>query len=253
MKVNSLFFISLTVLLLEICIHCCYAQERTFSIDENAGTFLKDGGPFQFISGSLYYHRIPFIYWTEQATRLNNIGISVVYSSIPWSYHCQDVSNCSFDGDRDVESFLKMLDDMKMLVVLKIGPYAEDNIQLGGLPPWLFHLNESMNIRSLDQGFVSQVTEWFSILLPKIKPFLYENGGPVIMIQIEENYGWYSGSNPEYFKLLKDQARTHLGDSVILTTADEYGAVMNEEDSLPYDGILMTYSEDWRLLTFIME
>nr|CAH8853788.1 unnamed protein product [Trichobilharzia regenti] len=247
-KANLLYFLTSTLSLLLVCTRCDYEYEdsRSFEIDVDDGIFLIDRQPFQFVSGSLYYHRVPYIYWAEKVTEMLNLGINVVYSPIPWNYHCQDYDNCSFEDNRNIEQFLSILSDMNMLAVLKIGPYTEDKIQLGGLPPWLFYLNESMTLRSSDEGFVGEVDRWYSMLLPKLKPFLYENNGPIIMIQIEENYGAYDEYDPQYLLFLRDQVRLHLGESVIISTSDDYWSVLDKQDNLPYDGILMTYFADWK-------
>jgi beta-galactosidase len=90
----------------------------------------------------------------------------------------------------------------------------------GGLPYWLLTVDKNMKLRTSDKHYMSQVRQWFSIILPKIKPMLYQNGGPVIMVQVENEYAYYDACDHNYTNTLRDLLREHLGSEVILFTTD---------------------------------
>ncbi|RWS11181.1 hypothetical protein B4U80_10533, partial [Leptotrombidium deliense] len=90
----------------------------------------------------------------------------------------------------------------------------------GGLPFWLRKLNPEMKMRRSDPAFIKYVTRWYSILLPKLIPLLYSNGGPVVMIQIENEYGSYGVCDSKYTTYLRDFVRKFVGNDTVLFTTD---------------------------------
>ncbi len=90
----------------------------------------------------------------------------------------------------------------------------------GGLPYWLLTVDKDMKLRTSDKNYMSHVRQWFSIVMPKIKPMLYQNGGPVIMVQVENEYASYYACDHNYTNTLRDLFREHLGSEVILFTTD---------------------------------
>lgn len=93
-----------------------------------------------------------------------------------------------------------------------------------GFPYWLAAKNPKMVVRSMDETYKYYVKRWFDVLLPKIVPLTYENGGPVIMVQVENEYGSYT-SNPDvsYIIWLRDLFQSYLGQNFLLTTEDGCG------------------------------
>nr|GMD86814.1 beta-galactosidase 17 [Ipomoea batatas] len=106
-----------------------------------------------------------------------------------------------------------------LLVMLRIGPYICGEWDLGGFPAWLLAIEPAIGLRSSDPAFTNLVDRWWGILLPKVTRFLYKNGGPIIMVQIENEFGSY-GDDKEYLHHLVKLARKHLGDDVVLYTTD---------------------------------
>ncbi|GAB6026784.1 hypothetical protein CHUAL_013281 [Chamberlinius hualienensis] len=92
---------------------------------------------------------------------------------------------------------------------------------MGGLPSWLLKQNPNIKMRTSDSSFLQYVGNWFDVLLPMIKPQLYENGGPIISVQIENEYGSYPACDFSYMTYLRDKFREQLGDTVVLFTTDE--------------------------------
>ncbi|CAG7823017.1 unnamed protein product [Allacma fusca] len=90
---------------------------------------------------------------------------------------------------------------------------------MGGLPPWLLWQSSTMRVRTTHPDFVYYVSNWFGVLLTKLKPYLYKNGGPIIMVQVENEYGSF-GCDPDYKTFLRDLMQFHLGDDVVLFTTD---------------------------------
>lgn len=187
--------------------------------------FLKDGNPLQIIGGDIHYFRVLPQYWEDRLLRAKALGLNAIQTYVPWNLHEPIPGKLNFDGIADVESFLKLAHKLNILVMLRAGPYVCAEWDLGGFPAWLLAEKPAVKLRSSDPAFLQLVKRWWDTLFPKIVPLLYSNGGPIIMVQVENEYGSF-GDDKDYLKYLVKLARSHLGDDVILYTTDG-GAVGN--------------------------
>ncbi|TGZ60592.1 hypothetical protein CRM22_008455 [Opisthorchis felineus] len=193
---------------------------RTFEIDTLNDVFVKDNEEFQFISGSIHYFRIPRIYWLDRLQKARALGLDAVQIDIPWNFHERKEGEYTFDGMADVEHFIFTAQQQGLLVICRIGPYIGSDWSLGGLPPWLLYRYPHIKMRSSSAEFLAPVKRWFDVLLPRLKEHLYHKGGPVIMIQIENDYGSYAACDADYMGALNALVRQHLGPEVIVSTVD---------------------------------
>ncbi|XP_029356614.1 beta-galactosidase [Echeneis naucrates] len=195
---------------------------RSFSVDYQNDCFRKDGEKFRYISGSIHYSRIPRIYWKDRLLKMYMAGLNAIQTYIPWNYHEESPDLYSFSGDKDVEYFLQLAQDIGLLVILRPGPYICAEWDMGGLPAWLLK-KHSIVLRSADPDYIAAVDKWMGKLLPMIKPYLYQNGGPVISVQVENEYGSYFACDYNYLRHLTKLFRSHLGQEVVLFTTDGAG------------------------------
>ncbi|KAM7254455.1 hypothetical protein ACFE04_003835 [Oxalis oulophora] len=189
----------------------------TFTIDDDK--FWKDGKPFQIIGGDLHYFRLPPQYWEDRLLRAKALGLNTIQTYVPWNLHEPNPGNLVFEGFADIVSFLKLCHKHGLLVLLRPGPYICGEWDLGGFPAWLLNIKPALKLRSSDPSYLKLVEKWWEILLPKVEPLLYHNGGPIVMVQIENEYGSY-GNDKAYLHHLVKMARGHLGDKIILYTTD---------------------------------
>ncbi|KAK4591088.1 hypothetical protein RGQ29_021328 [Quercus rubra] len=181
--------------------------------------FWKDGQPFQIIGGDLHYFRVLPEYWEDRLLKAKALGLNTIQTYVPWNLHEPKPGKLVFEGIADIVSFLKLCHKLGFLVMLRPGPYICAEWDLGGFPAWLLAIEPAIRLRSSDPAFLHLVEGWWAILLQKVAPLLYENGGPVIMVQIENEYGSY-GNDKAYLHQLVTFARSHLGDDIILYTTD---------------------------------
>uniref|UniRef100_A0A8C9FFT7 Galactosidase beta 1 n=1 Tax=Pavo cristatus TaxID=9049 RepID=A0A8C9FFT7_PAVCR len=193
--------------------------QRTFGIDYDCNCFVKDGHPFRYISGSIHYSRVPRYYWKDRLLKMKMAGLDAIQTYVPWNYHEPQMGVYDFSGDRDLEYFLQLASETGLLVILRAGPYICAEWDMGGLPAWLLE-KESIVLRSSDSDYLTAVEKWMGVLLPKMKPHLYQNGGPIIMVQVENEYGSYFACDYDYLRSLLKIFRQHLGDEVVLFTTD---------------------------------
>ena len=199
--------------------------ERTFKIDFANDRFLKDGEPFRYISGSIHYFRIPSALWRDRLRRVRALGMNAIQFYIPWSLHEPQPGNYSFDGNLNFERYLQEAQHLGFVVLLRIGPYICGEFNGGGLPFWLKQLHPQMKVRTKDPNYLHYVDKWLAVLYKKIRPQLYENGGPIVMVQLENEYGNYAyktndPSQIEYLTHLRDFAGQHLGNKTVFYTVD---------------------------------
>uniref|UniRef100_A0A8C9DUR2 Beta-galactosidase n=1 Tax=Prolemur simus TaxID=1328070 RepID=A0A8C9DUR2_PROSS len=195
------------------------ASQKTFEIDYSRDRFLKDGQPFRYISGSIHYSRVPRFYWKDRLLKMKMAGLNAIQTYVPWNFHEPQPGKYQFTEDHDVEYFIQLAHELGLLVILRPGPYICAEWDMGGLPAWLLE-KESIVLRSSDPDYLAAVEKWLGVILPKMKPLLYQNGGPIITVQVENEYGSYTTCDPNYMRFLLKRFRYYLGDDVVLFTTD---------------------------------
>ncbi|NXJ59850.1 BGAL galactosidase, partial [Rostratula benghalensis] len=192
---------------------------RSFQLDYEGDCFRKDGAPFRYISGSIHYARVPRPAWRDRLLKMYMSGLSAVQVYVPWNYHEPLPGVYDFAGDRDVEAFLDLTAELGLLVILRPGPYICAEWEMGGLPAWLLWKPDIV-LRSSDPAYLAAVDSWLHVLLPKIKPRLYQYGGNIISVQVENEYGSYYACDYGYLRHLLGSFRALLGTEVLLFTTD---------------------------------
>lgn len=170
----------------------------TFEIKED---FMLNGQPFKIISGAIHYFRLPTSQWEDSLYNLKALGANTVETYLPWNIHEPAEGVFDFTGMKDVEAFVSLAQRLGLWVILRPSIYICAEWEFGGLPAWL--LKESgIRLRSTDERFMSRVANYYQELLPRLAPLQVTQGGPVLMMQIENEYGSY-GMDKEYLKATK--------------------------------------------------
>ena len=207
-------------LLIVVLIFLCalkYSESRSFVIDYENNCFLKDGKPFRYIAGCFHYFRVPHVYWKDRLMKMKAGGLNSVQTYVAWNIHEPVHGQYNFKGDADLVSFIELANSVGLLVILRPGPYICAEWENGGYPSWLLMKNSSISLRTMDnKQYLSYAESWLSVLLPMMKPLLYSNGGPIISVQVENEYGYYRACDLNYLKFLEELFRKYLGNDVIL-------------------------------------
>eukprot|EP01125_Pyxidicula_operculata_P006724 TRINITY_DN230_c1_g2_i1.p1 TRINITY_DN230_c1_g2~~TRINITY_DN230_c1_g2_i1.p1 ORF type:complete len:631 (-),score=78.40 TRINITY_DN230_c1_g2_i1:21-1913(-) len=199
------------------------AESRSFFIQNDQ--FYKDGYPFVIVASNFHYFRVPTRYWQDRLERLVALGVNAIELYVPWNYHNPAPDSYYFDGNGDLEAFLDLLNDYGFVVLLRPGPYICAEWDFGGFPGWLLSVEPPVTLRTYEVGYMIQVEKWWSVLFQRLKKHLFSNGGPIVMVQMENEYGSYGNvhDNPldkKYIQALITIARHHLGNNVTLYTTD---------------------------------
>jgi len=187
----------------------------TFEIKENG--FVYDGKPLRIISGAMHYFRIVPEYWEDRLRKLKACGFNTVETYIAWNLHEPKEGCFTFEGIADVVHFIELAEKVGLLVIVRPSPYICAEWEFGGLPAWLL-ADPGMRLRCSYQPFLDKVDAYYDVLLPKLKPLLCTSGGPIIALQIENEYGSY-GNDHHYLAHLR-QSMLDRGMDVLLFTSD---------------------------------
>ncbi|XP_072159707.1 beta-galactosidase isoform X2 [Bemisia tabaci] len=196
---------------------------RTFEVDYKANIFRKDGAEFRYVSGELHYFRIPRAYWKDRLRKSRYAGLNAITTYVEWSSHESTPNMYDFTGENDIVHFIRLAQAEGLLVLLRPGPYICAERSLGGLPPWLMTLNPYMRLRTTDASYLHYVERWFKVLFTEISPLLYGNGGPIIMVQVENEYGSYFACDSWYMRWLTDTLKGYVEKNAVLYTTDGAG------------------------------
>lgn len=218
--------LALNLLLLAI-VSPILATTRSFDIDYDSDTFRLDGKAFRYVSGSLHYFRVPRELWQDRMRKIRAAGYNAIQFVIPWNLHEPLPGKYNFQEMYDISAFMTMAQDEALYVLLRPGPYICAEHNGGGLPFWLYQMYPNITLRSSDPNYLAQVDKWWNVLLPMIEPHLYANGGNVLMLQLENEYGSYGlqtgHCDVKYMAHLRDLVKSLLGPDVLLYTTDGAG------------------------------
>ncbi|MEV5969642.1 beta-galactosidase family protein [Streptomyces sp. NPDC051921] len=180
--------------------------------------FRLDGRPFRIISGGLHYFRVHPGQWADRLRKARLLGLNTVETYVPWNLHAPRPGDFRLDGGLDLPRFLGLAAAEGLQVLLRPGPYICAEWEGGGLPSWLL-TEDGIELRSRDPRFLAAVDGYLAALLPPLKPYLADAGGPVIAVQVENEYGAH-GDDAGYLADLAGLLRAH-GVDVPLFTCDQ--------------------------------
>jgi len=167
---------------------------NTFEIKED---FLLNGRPFKILSGAIHYFRVAPTDWYHSLYNLKALGFNTVETYVPWNLHEPRKGEYHFDGILDLEKFLLTAQELGLYAIVRPSPYICAEWEFGGFPAWL--LNESTRIRSNEVVYSNHVADYYDVLMKKIVPHQLSNGGNILMVQIENEYGSY-GEDKDYLR-----------------------------------------------------
>lgn len=179
--------------------------------------FYLDGKPFRVISGSIHYFRVVPEYWRDRLEKLKAMGCNTVETYIAWNVHEPKKGVFEFEGRYDLVKFVRTAQELGLYVILRPSPYICAEWEFGGLPAWLL-AEDGMRLRACHESFLKHVRKYYDRLFPLITPLQITQGGPVILMQVENEYGYY-GDDTRYMETMRD-LMLERGVTVPLITSD---------------------------------
>ncbi|MFC0514865.1 beta-galactosidase [Mucilaginibacter angelicae] len=180
----------LPLLLLTLIISQAFGQAKhSFKIAD--GNFIYDGKPIQIHSGEMHFARIPKAYWKQRLQMLRAMGMNAVATYVFWNHHETSPGVWDFKTEnRDIREFVKTAQQEGLMVILRPGPYACAEWEFGGYPWWLQN-DKQLIIRSKNDRFLDSCKTYINQLMGQVKDLQITHGGPIIMVQAENEFGSY--------------------------------------------------------------
>lgn len=191
------------------------AQHHTFTLGDSV--FLLDHKPFQILSGEMHYVRIPDAYWKDRLYKAKAMGLNTVTIYCMWNMHEPEPGKWVFSGNEDVARFVREAQKLGLWVIVRPGPYVCAEWEFGGYPWWLLK-DKDIQVRSRDPRFMKRAKAYLMQLGKQLAPLQITHGGPVIMVQVENEYGSF-GNDTTYERMVAHDLRD-AGFNVPFFTAD---------------------------------
>jgi beta-galactosidase len=203
-------------------------------IEFDARSFIIDGRRTFLRSGAVHYFRAPRAEWEEILYQAKLAGLNTIETYYAWNFHEPEEGKWDFSGDKDIEAFMSLCGEMGFWVIARPGPYICAEWDFGGLPWWLT-TKEGIRLRSHNEVYLKYVDSYLDQVIPRIAKFQITNGGPVILVQVENEYEAYidEWSNEKrlpydhkYMEYLRDGMKTRgINVPLITCKGDVEGAI----------------------------
>lgn len=181
-------------------------------------SFMLNGEPFVIKAAELHYPRIPRPYWDHRIKQCKALGMNAVCLYVFWNAHEPSQDNFDFTGQNDLREFVKLCEANDMKVILRPGPYVCAEWEMGGLPWWLLK-KKDIRLRESDPWFLERVDKFQKEVAAQVGDLTVTDGGPIIMVQVENEYGSY-GKDKEYVSEIRDMLRRNFGNDVTMFQCD---------------------------------
>ena len=180
--------------------------------------FLLDGEPVRILSGALHYFRVHPDSWADRIEKARLMGLNTIETYVPWNAHSPQPGEFHTDGMLDLARFLGTIGDAGLHAIVRPGPFICAEWDRGGLPTWLFR-DPEVGVRRHEKRFLDMVAEYLDQVLGIVAPLQVDRGGPVLLVQVENEYGAF-GDDRAYLEAIAEITR-RCGITVPLVTVDQ--------------------------------
>ena len=198
--------------------HASLANPAPGHFEAGKGSFMLNGKPFVVKAAEMHYPRIPRPYWEHRIQMCKALGMNTVCLYVFWNIHEPEEGKFDFTEGNDVAEFCRLAQKNGMYVIVRPGPYVCAEWEMGGLPWWLLK-KKDINLRHLDPYFIERVRIFEQEVGKQLAPLTIQNGGPIIMVQVENEYGSYAQDKP-YVMAIRDCLREIYGNQLALFQCD---------------------------------
>jgi hypothetical protein len=189
------------------------------------------GKPVVPVMGEIHFSRYPKDQWEDAILKMKANGINIIAFYVIWIHHEEIEGQFDWSGNKDIRSFIKLCQKHNMLVYPRIGPWAHGEVRNGGTPDWILK-KKFLTDRSNDPVYQSYVERYFKQLAGQMHGLMYKDGGPIIGVQLENEYN----RGKEHILWLKKTAQKYGIDVPLYTVTGWDNASVPENDVIPLWG-----------------
>lgn len=219
MKKHILYFFSLLMI---SSLTFAQSPQHTFSLGDS--TFLLDNKPFQIISGEMHYPRVPREAWRSRMKMAKAMGINTIGTYVFWNVHEPQKGHYDFTGNNDVAEFVRIAKEEGLWVILRPSPYVCAEWEFGGYPYWLEKI-PGLVVRSKEPQYLQAYKNYIHQVGKQLAPYQINHGGNILMVQVENEYGFYS-NDKEYLEINR-KIFQDAGFDGLLYTCDPASTISN--------------------------
>ena len=170
-------------------------------INLNSRSLLFDGQPVFPVMGEIHYSRVPAAEWREELLKMKAGGVTIVATYVFWIHHEEIEGQWDWSGQRDLKKFVQTCGDLGLKVIVRCGPWCHGEVRNGGFPDWV-QAHKDWKLRSTDTNFLAATKILYDQISQQLRGELWKDGGPVIGIQVDNEFG----GSPNYLMALKKLA-----------------------------------------------
>ena len=200
-------------------------------LEVRQNNFYLNGEKFRIFSGAIHYFRMPPERWRDSIQKARLMGLNTIETYIAWNVHEPQPGEYDFCGMHDICGFLEEIKNAGMYAIVRPGPFICAEWNFGGFPYWLLNKRD-IRFRCMEKSYIEEVSKWFDKLIPMLVPYQIDNGGNLIAVQVENEYGSY-GNDRVYLNWLKDKMVSCGLDKTFFFTSDGYEDFQLQGGTLP--------------------
>ena len=201
LKMLPLLFIVISMFFMMMQTTPAQSSEKKHTFEIGKDNFLLDGQAFQIRCGELHFARVPQEYWRHRIKMMKALGMNTICAYLFWNFHERTPGEFKWDGEADVAEFCRIAQEEGLWVILRPGPYVCAEWEMGGLPWWLLK-NDNIKLRTKDPLYINATRSYLAEVGKVLGPMQITNGGPILMVQVENEYGFYA-DDAEYMGLMR--------------------------------------------------
>ena len=206
------------------------------TIAANSRYLVRDGKPWLPVMGEFHYSRYPEAEWEQELLKMKAGGVDIVASYVIWIHHEEEKGRFDWSGQRNLRRFAELAAQHGLYFYPRIGPWSHAEVRRGGFPDWLAS-EVGDNLRSNDSSYLAYVDRWYGEIAQQLRGMLWKEGGPIIGIQLENEYNQRGpGRGEEHILTLKRLALKHGFDVPLYTVTGWDNTVVPPAEVIPVFG-----------------
>lgn len=202
-------------------------------LELNSLYFIKNGKPWYPVMGELHFSRVPKSQWEDSILKMKAAGIDVIATYVFWIYHEEEEGKWNWEGDNDLKAFVSLCKKHGIFVFPRIGPWCHGEVRNGGFPDWIV---KKGSMRTNDATYLSSVQQFYNEIGAQLKGFYFKDGGPIIGVQIENEFRFNNPKGLEHILGLKQMAIQSGIDVPYYTATGWPGSNLKQDELVPVWG-----------------